>query len=89
MQYNVFVKKAGNLQFCIKSLYRLPQFLGFFCFPCEKPHTWGEGYYSAEYVRKGVRQSETAVGDDDKGAAHHCHKQGRNQGDYVRFFAER
>ena len=34
-----FCKKAGNLQFCIKSLYLLPQFLGFFCFPCEKPHT--------------------------------------------------
>lgn len=34
-----FVKTTGTFQFCIKSSNLLPQFLGFFCFPCEKPHT--------------------------------------------------
>jgi len=34
----------------------LSQFLGFLEFPHEEPHACGEGYHSAEAVRKGGRQ---------------------------------
>ena len=56
--------------------------------PNKEPHAGGEGYHSAEDVRKGVRQSETAVGDDDEGGADHCHKQCGYQRDDIRFFVD-
>jgi len=65
----------------------LSQFLGFLEFPHEEPHAGGEGDNASKYVREGVRQSETAVGDDDKGAANHCHEQSGYQRDDVGFLA--